>query len=73
MVEAQNKKGDTYEGGSLYSLCASIQWYLCAQQKSTADSSQVCDLDIYKDASFAYFHSVLDSCLKQLHQGQHFG
>lgn len=68
VVEARNKKGEAYEGGSLYSLCAGIQRYLRAQRRGTADRGQVCDLDIYKDASFAYFRSVLDSALKELHQ-----
>ena len=28
----------------------------------------LCDLDIYKDSLFAYFRSMLDSTLKDLHQ-----
>ena len=68
VVEVRNKKGECYEGGTLYSLCAGIQRYLRSKRRSTADKGALCDLDIYKESSFAYFRTVLDSILKDLRQ-----
>ena len=68
VLEARNKKGEPYEGGTLYSLCSGVQWYIRAERQSLADRGQLCDLDIFKDTAFTYFRSAFDSVLKELHQ-----
>ena len=68
VVEVRNKQGLEYQGGSLYSLCAGVQRHLRSERRILADQGQIDDVDIFKDSSFAYFRSVLDSVLKDLHK-----
>ncbi len=68
VLEARNKKGEPYEGGTLYSLCAGLQRFIRGERRNLADRGQLCDIDIFKDAGFSYFRSVLDSVLKDLHK-----
>ena len=68
VVEARNKKGDVYEGGTLYCLCCGVQRFIRTERRNAAVRGQLCDLDIFKDSSFEYFRTVLDSVLKDLRQ-----
>ena len=67
-AEVRNKQGNEYQGGTLYSLCAGVQWQARAGRRSLADQGQITEVDIFKDGSFASFRSVLDSVLKDLHK-----
>ena len=64
VVEARNKQGNRYPGGTLYSLCSGIQRYV--REKRTA-ASVTDPVDIYKDPGFMFFRSSFDSILKELH------
>ena len=67
VIEARNKNGEAYTGGTLYGLCAGIQRYV--REKRNARRDEVTEtLDIYKDPSFSFFRGAMDSKLKQLHQ-----
>lgn len=68
VLEARNKKGEAYEGGTLYSLCCGIQRFIRTERRNAAVHGQFSELDIFKDSSFEYFRSVLNSTLKELHQ-----
>ena len=64
VVEARNQKGEEYNGSIMYySLCAGVQRFV---REDRACSNSV-NIDIFKDMIFAYFRSVLDSVLKELH------
>ena len=65
IVEVKNKNGESYTGGTLYSLCSGVQRYIRGKR---AVSSEGEALDIYKDPKFVYFRSVFDSVLKNLHK-----
>ena len=67
VVEARNKNGEAYTGGTLYGLCAGIQRYVCEKRNTRRDEVTE-TLDSYKDPSFAFFRGALDSKLKELHQ-----
>ena len=68
VVEVRNKQGNQYQGSSLYGLCAGAQRQVRAQRRILADQGQIAEIDIFKDGSFTYFRSVLDSVLKDLHR-----
>ena len=68
MLEVRSKKGELYQGGTLYGLCAGLQRHIRSQRRAVAVEGQVCDVDIYKDGAFGYFRSVLDSMMKDLHR-----
>ena len=68
VLEVRSKKGEQYQGGTLYSLCAGLQRHIRSQRRSLAVEGQVCDVDIYKDSAFGYFRCVLDSVMKDLHR-----
>ena len=52
----------------MYGLCAGVQQQVRDQRRIRADQEQVAEIDIFMDGSFAYFRSVLDSVLKDLHR-----
>ena len=53
---------------NLHGLCAGVQRQVRAQHRILADQGQIAEIDIFKDGSFTYFRSVLDSVLKDLHR-----
>ena len=53
---------------NLHGLCAGVQRQVRAQHRILADQGQIAEIDIFKDGSFTYFRSVLDSVLKYLHR-----
>ena len=64
VVEVRTQKGEQYNGGSLYGLCAGIQRYIREKRVESNRES----VDIYKDPKLAHFRCVFDSVLKELHQ-----
>lgn len=66
LLECRNQQGEYYTGTTLYSLCAGVQRFI--REERAKVSSQKDHLDIYSDPKFAYFRSVLNSILKELHQ-----
>ena len=59
VVEARNKKGEVYEGGTLYSLCCGVQRFIHTERRNAAVRGQLCDLDIHYLSTFVLFWSVL--------------
>lgn len=62
VVEARNKEGEEYKGGTLYSLCSGIQRYIREKRKGAEP------IDVYKGTSFNFFRRAFDSVLKDLRQ-----
>ena len=65
IVGVHTQKGNYYNGGSLYGICAGIQRYIREKRVKCNNEESI---DIYKDSSFAYFRSIFDSVLKDLHK-----
>ena len=62
IMEVRNQKGELYNGGTLYGLCAGIQRYIREDRVSNGGMP----VDIYKDPCFSKFRCVFDSVLKDL-------
>ena len=65
VMECRNQNGGYYSSGTLYGLCAGIQRHVREKRVACGNSEP---LDIFKDPVFAYFRSVLNSVLKDLHK-----
>ena len=61
MVEVRNQKGEEYNGSTMYSRCAGVQHFV---REDRVGSNSV-PVDNFRDMTFAYFRSVLDSVLKE--------